>query len=77
MTGNMPKSRNARPIPFAPRAQVREQIQEMLKDWRIFFSDYGNLLTLVEQTGKGIRICIDGRKVNALMIPDGVKVDPM
>ena len=28
----MPKSRNARPITFALRAQVKEQIQEILKD---------------------------------------------
>jgi len=32
MTGDMPKSRNARPITFALRAQIKEQIQEMLKD---------------------------------------------
>ena len=32
MTGDMPKPRNAQPITFALRAQVREQIQEMLKD---------------------------------------------
>ena len=41
------------------------------------FSDYINPLTLVERPGKGIRICIDARKVNALMIPDRVKTDPM
>jgi len=75
----MPKSRNARPIPFALRAQVREQIQEMLKDDILekSFSDYVNPLTLVERPGKGIRICIDARRVNALMVPDRVKVDPM
>jgi len=33
MTGDMPKSRNARPMPFALRAEVREQKQEMLKDY--------------------------------------------
>ena len=40
------------------------------------FSDYVNLLTLVERQGKGIRVCIDARRVNALMLPDRVKVDP-
>ena len=30
--GSMPKSANSRPIPFALRSQVREQIQEMLRD---------------------------------------------
>ena len=79
MTGDMPKSRNARPITFALRAQVREQIQEMLKDDNLekYFSDYVNPLTLVERPGKGIRICIDAHRVNALMVLDRVKVDPM
>jgi hypothetical protein len=79
MTGDMPKRRNARPIPFVLRTQVREQIQEML-EYDILeksFSDYVNPLTLVERPGKGIRICIDARRVNALMIRDRVKVDPM
>ena len=75
----MPKSRNARPIPFALGAQVREQNQEMLRDDILenSFSVYVNPLTLVERPGKGIRICIDARRVNAQMIPDRVNVDPM
>ena len=79
MTGDMPKSRNAQPILFALRAQVREQIQEMLGDdiLESSFSDYVNPLTLVERPRKGIRICIDARRVNAQMTPDRVKVDPM
>jgi len=32
ITEDMPKSRSARPIAFPLRAQVKEQIQEMLKD---------------------------------------------
>jgi hypothetical protein len=49
MTGDMPKTRNARPIPFALGAQVRYQIQEMLKDGILekSFFDYVNPLTLV------------------------------
>jgi hypothetical protein len=79
MTGDMPKSRNARPIPSALKAQVREQKQEMLKDNILekSFSDCINHLTLVERQGKGIGICIHARRVNALMIPDRVNVDPM
>jgi len=79
MTGDIPKSRNAQPVTFALRSQVKEQIQEMLKDNILeeSFSDYVNPLTLVERPGKGIRICIDARRLNALMIPDRVKVDPM
>jgi hypothetical protein len=51
----------------------------MLKDdiWEKSFSDYVNSLTLVEKPGKGIRICIDARRVNELMVPDRVKVDAM
>jgi hypothetical protein len=66
MTGDMPKSRNVQPIPFALMTQVGEQIQEMLKDSILekSFSDYVNSLTLVERPGKGIRICIDARRVN-------------
>jgi len=41
------------------------------------FSDYVNPLTLVEWPGKGIRICIDARRVNAFIISDRVKVHPM
>jgi hypothetical protein len=79
MTGEMPKSRSTRPIPFALRAQVREQINEMLEDKILerSYSDYVNPLTLVEKPGGGIRICIDARRVNAVMVPDRVKVDPM
>ena len=79
MKGDKLKSRNAWPISFALRAQVKEQIQEMLKDNILeeSFSDYVNPLTLVERPGKSIRICIDARRVNTLMIPDRVKVDPM
>jgi len=79
MTGDMRKSRNARPITFALRAQVREQIQEMLRDDILenSFSDYVNPLTLVERPRKGIRICIDAGRVNEQMIPDRVKADPI
>jgi len=41
------------------------------------FSGYVNPLTLVERPGKRIRICTDVRRVNTLMIPDTVKIDPM
>jgi hypothetical protein len=58
---------------------VTEQINEMLEDNILekSFSDYVNPLTLVEKSGKGIRICNDARRVNSLMIPNRVKVVPM
>jgi hypothetical protein len=78
MTGDMPRSRTTRPIPFALIGQVREQIK-MLEDNILerSFSEYVNPLTLVERPRKGIRICIDARRVNSLMVPDRVKVDRM
>jgi hypothetical protein len=56
-----------------------EQIQEMLEDNipERSFCDYVNPLTLVERPGKGIRICMDACRVNSLMVPVRVKVDPM
>jgi len=36
-----------------------------------------NPLTLVERLGKAITISIHARRVNSLIIPDRVKVDPM
>ena len=41
------------------------------------FSDCVNPLSLVERPGKITRNCIDARRVNTLMMPDRVKVDPM
>ena len=62
MTGEMPKSRNTRPISFALRAQVKEQIQEMVNDNILeeSFSDYVNPLTLVERPGKSIVLILAG-----------------
>jgi len=49
IVGDMPNSANSRPIPFALREQVCEQIQVMLKDGILeeSFSEYLNPLTLV------------------------------
>jgi hypothetical protein len=55
----MPPSANSRPIPFALRDQVRDQIQIMLKDNILeeSFSFYMNPLTLVVRKDKLLRIC--------------------
>ena len=45
------------------------------KQW--FATVYDTVGTYENFKGKGIRICIDARRVNALMVPDRVKVDPM
>jgi len=61
--GSMPHSANSRLIPFALRNQVREQIQEMLKDGILeeLHSAYINPITLVVREGKVVRICLDAR----------------
>jgi len=59
--GNMPHSANSRPIPFALRNQLREQIQAMLKDGILkeSHSAYINPFTLLVREGKAVRICLD------------------
>jgi hypothetical protein len=41
------------------------------------YSAYVNPLTLVHRERKHIRICVDARRINKLMIADRVKVQPM
>jgi hypothetical protein len=78
MEGDMPPTANSRSIPFALRAPVREQIQAMLRDGlEESYSAYVNPLTLVHRKQKPIRICVDARKINKLMLADRVKVQPM
>ena len=76
--GSMPTSANSRPIPFALRDQVRDQIQIMVKDDILeeSFSSYINPLTLVVREAKPLRICIDARRVNQQMTADRTKVLP-
>jgi citrate lyase gamma subunit len=75
----MPHSANSRPIPFALRNQVREQIQEMLKHGILeeLQSAYINQITLVVREGKAVRICLDARRINKQMVADRTKVMPM
>jgi hypothetical protein len=66
----MPHSANSRPIPFALRDQVREQIQAMLKDGILeeSHSAYFNPVTLVVHEGKAVRICLGARRINKQII---------
>jgi hypothetical protein len=61
IVGDTPRSSNSRPIPFALREKVREQIQVMLKDGILeeSFSEYLNPLALVVRGKKPLRICVD------------------
>lgn len=65
--GGMPISANSRPIPFALKAPVQEQIQAMLKDGILeeSYAAYVNPLTLVHREGKSIRICVDARRITS------------
>ena len=75
----MPPTANSRPIPFALRAPVREQIQAMLRDGILeeSYSAYVNTRTLVHRELKPIRICMGARRINKLMVADRVKVQPV
>jgi len=77
--GSMPKSANSRPIPFALRYPVRDQIQEMLRDGILeeSHSAYINHITPVVREGKAVRICLDARRINKQMDADCTKVMPM
>jgi len=75
----MPISANSRPIPFALRDQVRDQIQVILQDDILeeSFSAYINPLTLVVQEMKPLRICVDARRINHQITADRTKVLPL
>jgi hypothetical protein len=75
----VPHSANSRPIPFALRNQVREQIQAMLKDGILeeSHSAYINQIILVVREGRAVHICLDARRINKQMVPDSTKVWPM
>jgi len=77
--GSIPTSANLRPIPFALRDQVRDQIQVMAKDDTLeeSFSSYINPLTLVVREKKPLRICVDARRINRQMTADRTKVLPL
>jgi hypothetical protein len=69
----------SRPIPFAIRAEVQQQIEQMVKDDIIEISNSPilNLLTVVPHEGKKPRISVDARRVNQCTIPDRERVPPM
>jgi hypothetical protein len=77
----MPRSANSRPIPFALRNRVREQIQAKLKDGILEESHSAytvlNPITLVGREGKAVCICLDIRRINKQMAADRTKVMPM
>ena len=69
----------SRPIPFALRPAVREQIQQMIEDGILEFSTCPvlNSLTAVSKEGGDIRICVDARRVNQYTVPDHERTTPI
>jgi hypothetical protein len=69
----------SRPIPFAHRPAVRQQINQMLADdiLEISTSPILNPLTVVKKENGKIRLCVDARKVNQYMIPDRERAPPI
>jgi len=72
MQGQLPKSNYSRPLPFALRPAVSEEIRQLLKDDILeeSHSAYLNPLTVVQREGKSPRICVDARKINQVTLPD-------
>ena len=78
MQGRLPKSCNSRPIPFSLRREVREQMEEMIKNGilEISLSPYVNPLTIIQRKDKPVRVCVDARQANKQMVPDRGKTPP-
>jgi hypothetical protein len=69
----------SRPIPFAQRPAVRQQIDQWLLDdvLEISNSPILNPLTVVKKEGGKIGLCIDARKVNQFTVPDRERALPI
>jgi hypothetical protein len=69
----------SRPIPFAVRPAIREQIKQMLQDniLEIRNSPFLNPLSVVYKEDKKIRIRVDARRVNQHTVPDRERTAPL
>lgn len=67
-----PVTNKSYPIPHAHREKVREKIHEMLNQGIIerACSPYNNPIHVVKKKNGGIRICLDARQVNKVLIGD-------
>jgi hypothetical protein len=77
--GQLLKSTYSRPLPFALRPAVSEEIRQLMKDDILeeSHSAYLNPLTVAQREGKSPRICVDTRKINQVTLPDRTNVAPM
>jgi hypothetical protein len=74
-----PFTTRERPIPYAIRRAVREQIEMMVEQGIIepATSPYCNPLVIVPKANKAPRICLDARRLNAVTIADAERTQPM
>jgi hypothetical protein len=69
----------SRPVPFAQRPAVQEQIRQMLADDILECSKPHiiNPLQIVAKENGQIRICVDASKVNQFTVPDRERAPPI
>jgi hypothetical protein len=70
---------NSRPVPYAIRGVVRDQIRQMLQDGIIETSSSPilNPLTIVYKANNKIRLCVDARRINRYIISDRERTQPI
>jgi hypothetical protein len=76
--GVLRKSCNNQPIPFWLRREIREQIEEMIKNGILENSHlpHVNPLTIIQTKHKPLRIYVDARQVKKQMVTDRPKTPP-
>ena len=79
ITDTTPIIGHSRPVPYAARAGVRKQIEQMMEDGILELSNssFINPLTIVYRENKEPHICIDARRVNNVMLPDRARAPPI
>lgn len=72
LTNYTPFKSKMYPVPYHLKEKVQEQIQDMVTNGIIeaSSSSYQNPLVCVKKKNGNIRLCIDARKLNAVMIAD-------
>jgi hypothetical protein len=66
-------------VPYSARADVSKQIEQMMEDGILELSEssFINPLTIVYWENKELRICIDAKRLNNVMLPDWARAPPM
>lgn len=69
---NAPVVKKSYPIPFSKRAVVQKEIDRMLDNGIIELSSspYSNPLVVVMKNDGSIRLCLDARYIDRIIIPD-------